>query len=456
VAVVSVWLAIQVNRVRQQRDAVRAIRQLSGLVEYDSEPHRPEWLRHIVGDDSFQVVVHIDLSGEDFADEDLRHLRQFRNLRRLSLADTKVGDAGLEHIAELRELEMLYLRGCDRITNDGLRHLQGLTNLRDLTITSDQVTNDGIQHLAGLKNLESLDLSEVSITDEGVKHLHGLTRLKLLFFCRLGEVPPLVSVEAVQQLKQLIPACSIVHVPPGDRPAARAAAEAQTRQAELDREQRWKDIRKGASQKVVVRNAEEALAAIRALPAAVEEENGAVVFVDLDNYGVNDDFVAHLRFLTGLKILDLSRNPITSDGVENLAGLTNLERLHVDSTKIDDAAMQTIGRLKKLKTLWLLETDVTDQGLKHLASLNELEQLYLADNRITDEGTKSLAGLANLRTLLLVRCEVTNDGLEHLRGLSKLELLDVSGTKVTESAAKQFASALPKCKVELYRNAKRR
>jgi Leucine-rich repeat (LRR) protein len=89
-------------------------------------------------------------------------------------------------------------------------------------------------------------------------------------------------------------------------------------------------------------------------------------------------------------------------------------------------------------------------------SLHKLEQLYFADNRITDEGLKSLAGMANLRTLLLVRCEVTNDGLQHLRGLANLELLDVSGTKVTESGAKQFAQSLPKCKVELYRNAKKR
>ncbi len=69
---------------------------------------------------------------------------------------------------------------------------------------------------------------------------------------------------------------------------------------------------------------------------------------------------------------------------------------------------------------------------------------------------KVLGTVRYFGTDTLVRSDVTDAGLQHLQGLKNLEWLDVSGTKVTESGAKQFAESRPKCKVELYRNAKPR
>lgn len=67
----AVWTATIVNRAREQREAVKAIRELGGKVSYDwqlrylpgttnlriePEPPGPAWLRRVVGGDFFQEV----------------------------------------------------------------------------------------------------------------------------------------------------------------------------------------------------------------------------------------------------------------------------------------------------------------------------------------------------------------------------------------------------------------
>ena len=74
--VFAVWLGVVVNRAREQREAVKAIEALGGVVLYDWEfnglplptvrenPNGPHWLRQLVGDDFFQdvqvVVIGLD------------------------------------------------------------------------------------------------------------------------------------------------------------------------------------------------------------------------------------------------------------------------------------------------------------------------------------------------------------------------------------------------------------
>ena len=62
-----------------------------------------------------------------------------------------------------------------RITDAGLVHLSGLTNLRDLWLTGTGVgltgtgvTDAGLVHLSGLKKLEVLDLDGTGVTDSGL------------------------------------------------------------------------------------------------------------------------------------------------------------------------------------------------------------------------------------------------------------------------------------------------
>ena len=54
---------------------------------------------------------------------------------------------------------------------------------------------------------------------------------------------------------------------------------------------------------------------------------------------------------------------------------------------------------------------ISDEGLVQIAGLVELQKLYLGHTKITDAGLEHLARLTNLRSLDVRHTAVTNSGL---------------------------------------------
>ena len=69
------------------------------------------------------------------------------------------------------------VQGVKQVTDAGLLHLEGLTNLRSLNMEATQVSDDGLEHLKGLANLAELRLQFTRVTDDGLAHLKGLNNL---------------------------------------------------------------------------------------------------------------------------------------------------------------------------------------------------------------------------------------------------------------------------------------
>jgi internalin A len=55
-----------------------------------------------------------------------------------------------------------------------------LTDLLVLTLDDTQVTDAGLEHLRGLENLEHLRLRGAAVTDAGLEHLLSLENLTIL------------------------------------------------------------------------------------------------------------------------------------------------------------------------------------------------------------------------------------------------------------------------------------
>ena len=60
----------------------------------------------------------------------------------------------------------------DQVTDAGVKHLHGLTQLRTLWLNHTRVTDAGLEHLKGLSQLQELFLDERGVTDTGVMKLH--------------------------------------------------------------------------------------------------------------------------------------------------------------------------------------------------------------------------------------------------------------------------------------------
>ena len=71
---------------------------------------------------------------------------------------------------EQGEVVEVSLRGT-KITDAGLVHLKGLTELQKLNLSRSNITDAGLVHLKGLTGLVALDVGNTKITDAGIAEL---------------------------------------------------------------------------------------------------------------------------------------------------------------------------------------------------------------------------------------------------------------------------------------------
>ncbi|MFZ1933984.1 MAG: hypothetical protein WCB27_15240 [Thermoguttaceae bacterium] len=198
VAIPFSWLAVEMKRAREQREAVAAIEKAGGTVFSE-----PTWLGKFLRDDSLVRVTGVGFFREQTTDAALVHLEGLSQLPNLWLCNTQVTDAGLEHLEGLSQLQFLWLSNT-KITAAGLVHLEGLSQLENLGLDSTQVTNAGLVHLQRLSQLKALWLGRTKVTDAGLLHLQGLSQLQVLQLYNTQ-----VTRQGVKKLQQALPNCEI-------------------------------------------------------------------------------------------------------------------------------------------------------------------------------------------------------------------------------------------------------
>ncbi len=77
----------------------------------------------------------------------------------------------------------------------------------------------------------------------------------------------------------------------------------------------------------------------------------------------------------------------------------------------------------------------------------DLRALTLNHTRITDAGLVNLAKIRHLSHLSLEYTQVTDEGLLHLCDLRELSCVHLHGTKVTSEGEGKFLQAMPNCDV---------
>jgi hypothetical protein len=160
IAIVSVILAAAICRLgpdfeaRQRRSvATKKLEERGATLCHSGATGRPTWANALL--ESFGPVVEIRLN--NVTDEDLAYLRNFKQVRKLSLGLSHISDAGLVPIRELEQLESLDLYG-NSVTGKGLEHLKSLPRLRVLYIGNTDVTSEEVLELrADLPNVKIYD-----------------------------------------------------------------------------------------------------------------------------------------------------------------------------------------------------------------------------------------------------------------------------------------------------------
>lgn len=211
VLVVGAGLGWVVRRATFQREAVKAIIDAGGTVRYDYEenaapwnppksPPGPKWLVSRLGIDFFADVTSVTIQKKPATDAILTYIERLRHLKHLDLRETDMTDAGLAHLAGLTDLRTLSYNGSPNLTDAGLAHLSGLRRLERLWMgETPAIKGPGLSHLAGLSRLVFLNV-DIN-TDAGLSNLSRLTALKSLMMnlpvteSALAELSRLTSLE---------------------------------------------------------------------------------------------------------------------------------------------------------------------------------------------------------------------------------------------------------------------
>jgi serine/threonine protein kinase/Leucine-rich repeat (LRR) protein len=227
-------------------------------------------------------------------------------------------DDVIQHLAACTALHTLDLRRV-RLSEEDLRVLSGLKELKTLSLAEMSVGDGALVHLAPLEKLESLDLSRTHVTGSGLGYLSGARGLKHL---QLSYAP----------------------VQSGNLNALAAFTKLETLELSAN----------SSAQSLT----DEALAALEHLPS--------LKVLGLRSAKITDGGLDRVAKLSELEVLDLEGTPVSDAGVEKLAGLGRLSRLSLTRTSITDAATESLAKMKTLRRLALRQTRLSPDAIRAL------------------------------------------------------------------------------------------
>jgi Leucine-rich repeat (LRR) protein len=140
----------------------------------------------------------LDLNDADISDDDLQLLSGNVTIRRLRLERNHLSDSGLTHLRGLSELGVLDLTG-NEITGSGFATLE-FRDLDSLKLDKTKVDDEGLKAIGHLTTLRSLSLEGTQITDAGLAELRRLQNLQFLYVSGSS-----VTADGIARLSQELP-----------------------------------------------------------------------------------------------------------------------------------------------------------------------------------------------------------------------------------------------------------
>jgi len=225
-------------------------------------------------------LTYLNLDFSDINDNDLEALSCLINLTYLGICGSKISDEGLKYLKDFVKLTHLDISCSLNIKGPGLAYIKDLTQLVHLNLRGVDFSpeSDFLMHIKDLTNLTHLNLELSKIVDKDLEHLKLLKELTYLNLGRCRDITA-IGLEHLTGLNKL---------------------------TDLDL-----TFCKGINSN---------------LPVLIEFKS--LIKLTLHGLVLNDTFLARLKEMTNLKVLDLSKClPFTSNSIKLLNALTNLSKL---------------------------------------------------------------------------------------------------------------------------------
>ena len=112
-------------------------------------------------------------------DEGLKHLAGMSKLSFLEISDSPITGKGISVLGGMKDMNALYLINT-QIGDDGLEIIGRLHKLKVLNLSSSKITDAGMRHLEGLTEIENLVLEHTRISDACIGSLSKLDKLSYI------------------------------------------------------------------------------------------------------------------------------------------------------------------------------------------------------------------------------------------------------------------------------------
>ncbi len=165
------------------------------LAEYNGSGGCAYWHDSKRGQDPHGSELMVRRSNSPRLRVSTKPLFKMQGVTKLILHGVDFTDTELDGISEMKDLPALLING--KITDDGLRHLDGLNSLKKLWIYQTEINGTGLRYLKKLNQLEYLYIDS-DLSDDGFAMLTRMTRLKRL------SVPDL-KVDRLEKLRRVLP-----------------------------------------------------------------------------------------------------------------------------------------------------------------------------------------------------------------------------------------------------------
>ena len=357
-----------------------------------------------------ETITALDLSGsKGLTDEGVRHLARLPQLKHLDLGGTAITDRGLEVLRDLPALETLSL-GMTRITDDGLVHLSRCNELQRVNLSWTRTGDGALRALAGKSRLRHFS-SGNNVTNAGMALLHewpvfkswqgGEPHMALLSYSSEPNHLSLRGPFTDQGMQHMRGLDGLFGLNVDDRHLAITAAALKPLVSlphlgwlGVDARDDW-------------------------MPIIAEMPRLRFLGVQ-DTVAGDEGFVAlgrskSIEYIWGRRCHNLRRR-----GFLALAEMPALRGLSVSCLNVDDAGISALPRFPALREL--MPMDIPDAGYRHIGQCGDLESLILMYCRdTTDRATEQITGLRKLTYYFNSYTTITDRTPELLSGMDSLE-----------------------------------
>ena len=349
-------------------------------------------------------------------------------------ANNMMDDAALQKLAEVPGVRVLKLHGSDRLTDQGLRHLEKFVDLEEIELGGwkSPMTDAGFAALGALPRLRAVhSWWSRNLTDAGVKTtLQTCPSLEDLNFggTSLGDG----LIEAVAGKPR------VWRVFCGDGVTDSGLAQLH----EIPRFRRWQGERRYSLLEFEAGPtylAAKGAFTARGLRAVAELEGLFALNLHWTASGMTSADLGVLRDAPNLGFLAIDGNLTNDEAMRQIGALPRLNMLLAQEPVAGDEGFAGLSRSKTLEYFWARECpNLTGRGFAAMAEMPALKGLAASCKFVDDNALALLPRFPALRALMPM--DVTDDGFRHVGRCERLEELwcmycRETGDKATEQIA---------------------